>query len=143
VPSKRPPRRALALIFNCNLNIHLGLRTSSQLSLDTAERQFLNSPYRETPKNVLKKSPQKHLGLVGSSKVNQIYVEVRQQKFEGPLQKPVGYPGLSDDTIDMALPAGGIEVPCRASSRGPHVYLTMPSVAAGKRWLPTSSPLWA
>jgi hypothetical protein len=47
---------------------------------------FLNSPYRETPKNVLKKKSQEKniLGLVGSSGVNQTYVEVRQFIFECP-----------------------------------------------------------
>jgi hypothetical protein len=43
---------------------------------------FLNSPYRETPKNVLKKNARKkHLGLVGSSKVNQIYAGVSRVLF--------------------------------------------------------------
>jgi hypothetical protein len=44
---------------------------------------FLNSPYRETPKNVLKKKVKKQIngGLVGSSKVNQIYVKVRHFFF--------------------------------------------------------------
>jgi hypothetical protein len=43
---------------------------------------FLNSPYRETPKNVLKKNPKNNiLGLVGSSRVNQIYVKVRHFFF--------------------------------------------------------------
>jgi hypothetical protein len=39
---------------------------------------FMNSPYRETPKNVLKINQEKCFGLVGSLKVNQISVEVRR-----------------------------------------------------------------
>jgi hypothetical protein len=49
---------------------------------------FLYSPYRETSKNVLKKkSEEKKMGLVGSSKVNQIYVKVRHFFFLVPLGK--------------------------------------------------------
>jgi hypothetical protein len=45
---------------------------------------FLNSPYREASKNVLKKKVGKNGGLVGYSKVNQIYVKVRHFFFECP-----------------------------------------------------------
>jgi hypothetical protein len=38
---------------------------------------FLNCPYRETPKNVLKKKPRKNISGVGSSRVRQIYVKAR------------------------------------------------------------------
>jgi hypothetical protein len=48
---------------------------------------FLNSPHRETPKNVLKKKVKKNniLGLVGSSEVSQIYAGVRHFFFGVPL----------------------------------------------------------
>jgi hypothetical protein len=48
---------------------------------------FLNSPRRETPKNVLKKKAKKSniLGLVGSSRANQKYVGVRHFVFLVPL----------------------------------------------------------
>jgi hypothetical protein len=56
---------------------------------------FLDSPYRETPKAVLKKKTRKkmHLGLVGSSKANQIHVGVRRFVLGvplGPAEEPTG-----------------------------------------------------
>jgi hypothetical protein len=49
----------------------------------------LNSPHRETAKNVLKKKVKKSdiLGLVGSSKVNQIHAGVRHFFLSAPCQK--------------------------------------------------------
>jgi hypothetical protein len=49
---------------------------------------FLVSSYRETPKAVLKKKARKnvYLGLVSSSKVNQIYVGVRRFVLGVPLE---------------------------------------------------------
>jgi hypothetical protein len=47
---------------------------------------FLNSLHRETPKNVQKKVKKNNiLGLVGSSKVKQIYAGVRHFFFKVPL----------------------------------------------------------
>jgi hypothetical protein len=43
---------------------------------------FLDSPYRETPKILLKKSQEKkYLGLVGSSKANQIHAGAGVRRF--------------------------------------------------------------
>jgi hypothetical protein len=49
---------------------------------------------RNAQKTYLKKAIKKYLGLVGSSKVDQIYVGVRHFFVEGPLEVHVGAFGV-------------------------------------------------